>query len=156
MKQTRLNVHFNKGLAYPQDLLAVRPTLPDKMYTTFEYMLIQMEHFAMDVEGGTSSNNGRSHTMEIQSDNEFDQFYADVDNENGVNKSRRFLDFTTSSVLKINQSFRSLKCFAYAQPTIHACRGEVDMVKFDNRKELRLFYGTTRTFLILLRLTRLA
>ena len=140
--QSRLNVHFNKGLAYPQDLLAVRPTLPDKMYTTFEYMLIQMEHFANDVEGATGgSNNGRSNTMEIDSDNEFGQFYADVDNENGVNKSRRFLfDFTTSSGLKINQSFPQSRVLPMRNQRYMPAGVVDDEVKFDNRKGAEAFY----------------
>ena len=141
--QERLNVHYNKAVAFAQDILATKPILPKSMYTVFDYMLIQMEHFPQDVVGHTGgSSSGRSHTMHITTGgNNPDEFFEVNDNDNGTNKCRRFLiDFTENYTGNHNQSFSHSRVLPMRNQRYMPAGVIDDEVKFDNRRGAECFY----------------
>jgi len=141
--QERLNVHYNKAVAFSQDVLATKPLLPKSMYTVFDYMLIQMEHFPQDVighPGGLTS--GRTHTMHITTGGGgANQFFETNDNDDGTNKSRRFLiDFTEDYTGNHNQSFSHSRILPMRNQRYIPAGVIDDEVKFDNRRGAECFY----------------
>lgn len=141
--QDRLNVHYNKAVAFAQDVLAVKPTLPKSMYTVFDYMLIQMEHFPVNVQGHTGGSfSGRTHTMHINTGNNSSQeFFETNDNDSGTNKSRRFLvDFTEDYTGNVVQSFSQSRILPMRNQRYMPAGVIDDEVKFDNRRGAECFY----------------
>ena len=145
--QDRLSVHYNKAVAFAQDVLATKPLLPKNMYTTFEYMLVQMEHFPTEVTGNTAGSTGRTHTMVITTgegnngQSNAPEFFETNSNDDGTNKSRRFLmDFTENYTGNVVQSFSHSRILPMRNQRYMPAGVIDDEVKFDNRRGAECFY----------------
>ena len=108
--QDRLNVHYHKGFSYAQDLLSFKPALPAKLYTRFEYMLLQEEEVPQEQDGHPSSS-GTSQGFNIMniansdSSNYFATAAEDSTNTGQNTHRRSIFDMTDSSGLGLVRSF---------------------------------------------------
>lgn len=140
----RYGVHYNKALSHEQGLLATKPTLPSHMYTRFEYMLMQMEHDADTLTGYPQVSYSDRLTCMTIHDETANTYFADVDFTTNVNRPgamRRFrMDFTTTSGLRVNQSFPQSEVLPCREMRYMPAGVIDDDVKFDNRRSPEALY----------------
>ena len=129
--QTRLKCHFNKGTAYPHDLLGVKPNLPRDCYVRLEYMLIQEEEFPDDIQGHPQGvGDSTPYGMRIF-DEDGTYYYATTEDEDRHTSRRATFKMAQSQYL--NRSFpqsevKPMRNLRYIPA------GAIDNeVKFDNR-----------------------
>jgi hypothetical protein len=128
--QDRLKVHYNKGVALPHDLLATRPVLPAKLYTRFEYMLVQMEHFPVEIEDNRGTNSSVPYIMRIAGPGA--AYYSTTDDVDG-GKCRRAVFDLNSFTANVTRSFPQSEIKPLRNQR-YVPAGVVDSeVKFDNR-----------------------
>ena len=128
--QTRIGVHFNKGLLPSPEFLVLRPTLPSRMHIKPEYCAVMEEVSPGAYENDymyMSNSSSRSITMEIR-DPDSDDGYENTETE--ANRNRMM-------------NFKVVDHYIWAPPQAQVCSaqnaryipagGVDDDVRFDNR-----------------------